>query len=92
MKVLEAWAAGVPVVADQWAASGLDGDGAAAVVAASTRDEWVTALERLLVDPDAAASVGDRGREVWAARYRFDRIAEAVRGVVSEAAGSVNSS
>ena len=91
MKVLEAWAAGVPVVADQWAASGLDREGAAAVVAASARDEWVTALERLLTDPEAAESLGNRGHDLWAARYRFDRIAEAVRGVVSEAARSVNS-
>jgi glycosyltransferase involved in cell wall biosynthesis len=86
MKVLEAWAAGVPVVADQWAASGLDGEGTTAVAAVSTRDEWVAALERLLVDPEVALSLGNRGRDAWAAHYRFDRIAEAVRKVVSEAA------
>jgi glycosyltransferase involved in cell wall biosynthesis len=90
MKILEAWAAGVPVVADRWAASGLDEEGAAAVVAASSPSEWVTALGRLLADREVAASLGDRGREVWAARYRFDRIAEAVRDVVSEAAASVD--
>jgi glycosyltransferase involved in cell wall biosynthesis len=86
MKVLEAWAAAVPVVADRWAVSGLDGDGATAVAVVSTPDEWVAALERLLMDPEAAATLGNRGRDVWATRYRFDRIAETVRGVVSEAA------
>lgn len=90
MKVLEAWAAGVPVVADRWATGGLDGEGAAAVAAASTRDEWVANLERLLTVPEAAASLGNRGRDVWAAQYRFDRVAEAVRAVVSDAAASAN--
>ena len=42
----------------------------------------------ILVDPEAAASLGSRGRDVWASRYRFDRIAEAVRDVVVEAAAS----
>ena len=86
MKVLEAWAAALPVVADQWAVSGLDADGATAVVMASSADEWVSAVERLLRNPEVAATLGNRGRDVWTARYRFDRVAERVRGVVSEAA------
>ncbi len=86
MKVLEAWAAAVPVVADRWAVSGLDGDGATAVAVVSTPDEWVAALERLLMDPEAAATLGNLGRDVWTERYRFDRVAETVRGVLSEAA------
>jgi len=85
MKILEAWSAAVPVVADQWAAAGLEPPGAEAVVVADHPDEWVTALHRLLTDPDHAADLGRRGREVWESRYRFDRIAEAVRHVVTEA-------
>lgn len=92
MKVLEAWAAAVPVVVDPWAAAGLDSEGRTAVAVASNPREWIAALERLMIDPGYACSLGNRGRDLWAARYRFDRIAEAVRGVVSEAATLVDAS
>jgi glycosyltransferase involved in cell wall biosynthesis len=85
MKVIEAWSAGVPVVVGRWAAAGLDPAGVAAVEVASTPDEWVTTLHRLLTEPESAARLGRLGREVWESHYRFDRIAAAVRDVVADA-------
>jgi glycosyltransferase involved in cell wall biosynthesis len=85
MKLLEAWSAAVPVVADRWAADGLEPGGAEAVVIAGHPDEWVTALHRLLTDPEHAKDLGHRGRKVWETHYRFDRVAKEVNQALAEA-------
>ena len=59
LKVLEAWAAGVPVVAHPHAAAGLQGADDAAVAVVSRPDEWVSEVIRLLQDRQAAE--GSRG-------------------------------
>ncbi len=88
MKVLEACAAAVPVVLDPWAAAGLEGDVGDAVGVAATPEAWVEAVVELLRDEQAAIRLGNRGRELWRARYRPEVIAEQIRDVVSEAASS----
>jgi glycosyltransferase involved in cell wall biosynthesis len=88
MKVIEAWSAGVPVVADPWAAAGLDRDGAEAVATASSGADWVTVLARLLTDPDEANALGARGHRVWDRRFRSEAVAESVREAVGDAAAS----
>jgi glycosyltransferase involved in cell wall biosynthesis len=70
MKVLEAWAAGVPVVAHTWTAGGLAEEDLGALVAASSSEDWIEALVRLLTDEEWATELGMLGRAVWRRRYR----------------------
>jgi len=86
MKVLEAWAAGVPVVAHPWTAAGLHGAGQGALRKAENADEWVSALIELLGNRDARATLAARGREAWNRSYRPERVAEQIREAVSRAA------
>ncbi len=85
MKVLEAWAAGVPVVARRWAAGGLvDGAGEAMVVADDPA-EWAGGLARLLTDADEARRLGTAGRRLWEENYRPERVSEGIREAVEAA-------
>ncbi len=88
MKVLEALAAGLPVVAHPWAAEGLADQGGSAVAAPGDAAGWIDALERLLTDPEAARNLGERGHELWQRVYHPDRVAEQIRQVVAEAAAT----
>ncbi len=85
MKVLEAWAAGVPVVAHPWTAGGLEESSRDAVVVAEDAREWCDAVAKLLTDKVAAQRLASRGLEAWDRSYRADRVAELVREVVLEA-------
>ena len=69
VKVLEAWAAGVPVVASPWAVAGLAAEGEAATLEGAVRvadapADWVAAVGQLLDD------AGGRERQVAAGRAR----------------------
>jgi glycosyltransferase involved in cell wall biosynthesis len=50
VKVLEAWAAGVPVIATPWAAAGAAGGAGMDLLVAETAEEWVGAVGRVLED------------------------------------------
>jgi hypothetical protein len=86
MKVLEALAAGLAVVAHPWAAEGLADQGGVAVAAPADAAGWVDALERLLTDSQEARDLGERGHELWQRVYHPERVAEQIRQVVAEAA------
>jgi len=60
MKILEAWARGIPVVATPAAAAGLESTDALRV--ASDAEGFVAAIETLAGDPGAAARLADLGR------------------------------
>lgn len=83
IKVLEAMAAGVPVVADPWAAGGLLDVEAVAVAADAA--EWARVLQRLLTDPVAARDQVAAGAEAWRNHYHPRRVRQAVRAAVSDA-------
>jgi glycosyltransferase involved in cell wall biosynthesis len=88
LKVLEAMAAGVPVVADPWAADGLAAGAAEAVTVADGPEAWVEAVVRLLSDGAAARAQGELGREVWRRLYHPEVVADRIRAVVAEAASA----
>jgi glycosyltransferase involved in cell wall biosynthesis len=82
MKVLEAWAAGVPVVAHPWAAHGLASDPEGGVAVAAGREEWIEAVSELLADPGQRQRLAERGRAVWQQRYHPERVRDDVRRAV----------
>lgn len=64
VKVLEAWAAGVPVVASPWAAAGVGGEDVSATLeVAQLPEEWASAVDRLLTDADRCRRLVAAGRE-----------------------------
>ena len=88
MKVLEALAAGLAVVAHPWAAEGLADQGGVAVAAPADAAGWVDVLERLLTDSQEARDLGERGHALWQRVYHPERVEEQIRQVVAEAADS----
>jgi glycosyltransferase involved in cell wall biosynthesis len=82
MKVLEAWAAGLPVVAHPWTAAGLAADAQAALAVADGAEEWHRAVTELLLDSQAAAKLAERGREAWHRSYHPERVDEALRAAI----------
>lgn len=85
MKVLEAWAAGVPVVAHPWTADGVDHTLRDALVVAEHAEAWRARLLELLTLPDQALLQGERGREAWRRTYSPDRVVHRLRTVLAEA-------
>jgi len=84
LKVMEAWAAGVPVVATRWAAAGtsgrdgLDAEAAAAsdavrreedLVVADDADEWVIRIVALWHDPERRRRIASSARRRLATDY-----------------------
>lgn len=86
VKVLEAWAAGTPVVATPWAAAGTSGrQGEDFRTAGAHPSEWVSAIRELLDDPAARQRLAENGRRRLAADYSPEvvrgQLLDAVRGL-----------
>jgi len=75
MKILEAWARGLPVVATPAAAAGLDAEDGRELLLVRNAPDFVLALQRLSRDPGLATSVVAAGRELLAARHDPARVA-----------------
>jgi glycosyltransferase involved in cell wall biosynthesis len=85
MKVLEAWAAGVPVVAHPQAAAGLDQGDQIGVAVADTADQWLRTITELLSNPVLRESLVERGRTIWSNTYSPVRIRQAIRDAIARA-------
>jgi glycosyltransferase involved in cell wall biosynthesis len=84
VKVLEAWAVGVPVLASSWAVAGTSGrQGEDFLLVGQHPVEWVTAVTDLLANPSARRWLVENGRRRLAADYSRDavrrQLLEAVR-------------
>jgi len=85
LPVLEAMAAGLPVVASDADAVQEAAADAAIIVPARLTSEWVRALDEVLSDPDLAQDLRKRARSV-AARHTWARSAELTLAVLESAA------
>jgi len=88
MKILEAWAAGLPVVAHPWAAGGLEGGGSGALLKAEGAVDWVDCVSRVVEDTELRDSLRERGREIWRSFYHPDAVAASIREAVSALAST----
>ena len=86
IKVLEAWAVGVPVLVSPWAAAGTSGQpGEDFLLVGRDPAEWVAAVTGLLGDPMFRSRLIENGRRRLAADYSReavrDRLLEIIRGL-----------
>lgn len=89
IKVLEAWAVGVPVLASSWAVAGTSGrQGEDFLLVGQHPVEWVTAILDLLDNPQTRQWLIDNGRRRLAADYSREtvrrQLLEAIRAVEVE--------
>ncbi len=85
MKVLEAWAAGVPVVAHPLAVAGLEAGHRSGVAVAETPEQWVRKIVELLSDSKANENLVERGQAIWSETYSPERIRQSIHDAVSRA-------
>ncbi|MFN7936190.1 MAG: glycosyltransferase [Bryobacteraceae bacterium] len=72
VKILEAWAAGLPVVSTALGAEGLDATPDTHYVRANTPEEFVNGIARLLENPALAAQLGAAGRCIYEQRFTWE--------------------
>lgn len=73
LKVLEAMASAVPVVATTRAASGIDAEPGRHLLIADAADDFTAAVVRVLREPALAASLATAGRQLVEQRYTWER-------------------
>lgn len=83
IKILEAMAAKVPVVADPWSAAGLVDPGA--VATAGDEAEWIETIQEILTDDRVAGGLTARASELWRASYRSEVVKTQIRDAVEAA-------
>jgi sugar transferase (PEP-CTERM/EpsH1 system associated) len=89
-KVLEALAMAKATVASPQALEGLQARVGQDVLAASTPDEWVGAIDRLLGDAALRRQLGTAGRAYVEARHRWDVCLEPLAEILGLATGPAN--
>jgi sugar transferase (PEP-CTERM/EpsH1 system associated) len=81
-KTLEAMAAGVPVVASDRGLEGLAVDCPQRALRANTLEETVAAIAQLFDDPALRATLSQRGRELVATTFTWERACQAYEAVL----------
>ena len=85
MRVLEAWARGVPVIASPAAIAGLDAEDGRDVLVAADARAFAESAARLVGDASLRARLVEGGRATLARRHDPRRIAEATLEVYRQA-------
>jgi glycosyltransferase involved in cell wall biosynthesis len=78
LKILEAMAAGVPVISTRLGAEGIDARDGVDIVLAETAEEFCEAAESLAEDESRQRSLADAGRALVRARYDWSSIGAAL--------------
>jgi glycosyltransferase involved in cell wall biosynthesis len=89
LKILEALAAGTPVVATRVGAEGLHLEPGRHLTVVETLDELAPALIEALRQPEAAARQAAAGRERVLERYDWDTLADQLERVWLDTAGTI---
>ncbi|HKW81416.1 MAG TPA: TIGR03087 family PEP-CTERM/XrtA system glycosyltransferase [Casimicrobiaceae bacterium] len=81
-KILEAMAAGVPVVTSRVAAGGVDAGDPEHFLAASTPDEYAAAILRILDDPVERRRLSKAGRARMLSHHAWDKSMQRLDGII----------
>jgi glycosyltransferase involved in cell wall biosynthesis len=88
IKILEAFAHGIPVVATTVGAEGLEVESDRHLLLADGAEDLAQACLRVLDDTELRSRLASEAMALWEARYRSAALQEAVSAAVHEAAGS----
>jgi len=91
-KVLEAMAAGSPVVASPAVVDGLDVRPGQEILIADTPSDWRLSLEQIISDPRFALSLAGRAREAVSSRLTWNVVAEQMLRCVENPKNTCNDS
>jgi glycosyltransferase involved in cell wall biosynthesis len=87
-KILEAMAAGVPVVVSRVAAGGVDAVANEHFLLASTPEEYAQAVLRILDHPAQRQQLGAAGRERMLSHHAWDRSMQRLDGIIDRCLGT----
>lgn len=87
IKILEAFAYGVPVVSTSTGCEGLDVVPGEHLLVADDPDAFAAACARVLTDPALRQRLTRAAHVLWRERYRWSTIEPTIRAVVEDAAG-----
>ena len=76
LKVLEAMAAGLPVVTTSIGCEGLDVGNGEHLLVANSAEDFADAVGRLFDDPELSAAISSRARRMVEERYSWERVTE----------------
>jgi polysaccharide biosynthesis protein PslH len=85
LKVLEAMALGTPVISTSKGVEGLEVTPGVHVQIADRPDQFVSAVVRLLEDPERGRAMATQARELIRERYTWDRIGDLIERVLERA-------
>ncbi len=74
VKILTAWAKGVPIVSTTIGAEGINYTDGKDILIADTPEEFVSAISKILLDDDLAASLAEAGRKTVSEQYDWNVI------------------
>ena len=84
LKILEAWAAGVPVISTTIGAAGLDAVSGEHLLIADTPETFAQAVIALLSDPERAARIAANARRFVETRYDWREIGASLDALLTE--------
>ncbi len=85
IKILEAWALGLPVVSTTVGCEGLDAEDEATVLVADDADGFAQACIRLLRSSDMGVEMATRAFEFARPRYDWEALAPRLEAAISDA-------